>query len=178
MRGAPFGYRNVRRDRPGRRGESVLEPDEQAPLVAWAFEQYATGSLSLDALTDALAEKGLRNRLGNPPGKSAIHRMLRNPAYAGIVRWKGVERKGTHPPLISRDLFDRVQSVLDAHSSGGERSWKHDHYLKGTLVCAECGARLYYVVAKGRFGYFRCVGRNTGRTRPPGTIRRGRRART
>jgi DNA invertase Pin-like site-specific DNA recombinase len=164
---APFGYRNVRRDGPGRRGESVLEPDQQAPLVVWAFERYATGSFSLDALTDALAEKGLRNRLGGPPGKSAIHRMLRNPAYAGIVRWKGVEREGTHPPLISRDLFDKVQSVLDAHSSGGERSWKHDHYLKGSLVCAECGSRLYFVVAKGRFGYFRCVGRNTGRTRCP-----------
>jgi site-specific DNA recombinase len=149
---APFGYRNVRRDGPGRRGESVLEPDQQAPLVVWAFERYSTGELSLETLTEALADKGLRNRLGNTPGKSAIHRMLRNPVYAGIVRWKGVEREGTHPPLVSRDLFDRVQSVLDAHSSGGERSWKHDHYLKGTLVCAQCGSRLYYVVAKGRFG--------------------------
>jgi hypothetical protein len=118
--GAPFGYQNVRRDGPGRRGESVLELDQQAPLVAWAFERYALGDLSLDLVTDALAERGLRNRLGNPPGKSAIHRMLRNPAYAGIVRWKGVEREGTHPPLISRDLFDKVQSVLGAHSSGGE----------------------------------------------------------
>jgi DNA invertase Pin-like site-specific DNA recombinase len=164
---APFGYRNVRRDGPGRRGESVLEPDGQAPLVVWAFERYATGDLSLDRLTEALAEKGLRNRLGNPPGKSAVHRMLRNPVYAGVVRWKGVERDGVHQPLVPRELFDRVLSVLDGHSSGGERSWKHDHYLKGTLVCAECRSRLYYVVAKGRFGYFRCVGRNTGRTRCP-----------
>jgi site-specific DNA recombinase len=161
---APFGYRNVRRDGPGRRGESVLQPDLQAPLVAEAFERYATGELSLDLLTDALAEKGLRNRLGNPPGKSAVHRMLRNPVYAGVVRWKGVERRGIHQPLVSRELFDRVQRVLDEHSSGGERSWKHDHYLKGTLVCAECGSRLYYAVAKGRFGYFRCIGRNTART--------------
>ena len=160
---APFGYRNVRRDSVGRRGESVLEPDEQAALVKWAFERYAAGELSLDALTHALSAKGLRNRLGNPPGKSAVHRMLRNPVYAGVVRWKGVERDGTHPPLISRELFDKVQAVLGAHSSGGERSWKHDHYLKGALVCAECGSKLYYVVAKGRFGYFRCVGRNTGR---------------
>ena len=76
---APFGYRNTRRDGPGRRGESVLEPDQQAKLVAWAFECYATGWLSLAALTEALAEKGLRNRLGKPPGISAIHRMLRNP---------------------------------------------------------------------------------------------------
>ena len=161
---APFGYRNVRRDGRGRRGESVLEADQQAPLVVWAFERYATGELSLDLLTEALAEKGLRNRLGNPPGKSAVHRMLRNPVYAGVVRWKGVEREGIHQPLVSRRLFDRVQSVLDGHSSGGERSWKHDHYLKGTLVCAECGSRLYYAVAKGRFDYFRCIGRNTGRT--------------
>jgi site-specific DNA recombinase len=43
---APFGYRNVRKDGPRRRGESVLEPDEQAPLVVWAFEHYAMGSLS------------------------------------------------------------------------------------------------------------------------------------
>jgi site-specific DNA recombinase len=161
---APFGYRNVRRDAPGRRGESVLELDQQAPLVVWAFERYATGSLSLASLTEALAEKGLRNRLGNPPGISAIHRMLRNPVYAGVVRWRGVDRDGTHPPLVSHELFDKVQSVLEAHSSGGERSWKHDHYLKGTLVCAECGSKLYFAVAKSRFGYFRCIGRNTGRT--------------
>jgi site-specific DNA recombinase len=112
-----------------------------------------------------LAEKGLRNRLGNPPGISAIHRMLRNPIYAGVVRWKGVEREGTHPSLVSRALYDKVQMVLDALSSGGERSWKHDHYLKDTLVCAECSSKMYYAVAKSRFGYFRCVGRNTRRTR-------------
>jgi len=115
--------------------------------------------------SSADAEKGLRNLLGNPPGKSAIHRMLRNPVYAGIVRWRGVGRDGTHPPLVSRELFDKVQGVLDAHSSGGERGWKHDHYLKGTLVCAECGSKMYFAIAKGRFGYFRCIGRNTGRTR-------------
>lgn len=161
---APFGYRNVRRDGPGRRDESVLEPDDQAPLVAWAFERYATGELSLEALTEALADKGLRDRLGNPPGKSAVHGMLRNPVYAGVVRWKGVEHEGTHGPLVSRGHFDKVQGVLDAHSTGGERSWKHDHYQKGTLACAECGSKLYYTVAKGRFGYFRCIGRNTGRT--------------
>ena len=160
---APIGYRNVRRDGGGRRGEALLEPDEQAPLVVWAFERYATGSWSLSALTEALAAKGLRNRLGNPPGMNAVHRMLRNPVYAGVVRWRGVERPGRHAALVSRDLFGKVQAVLEAHSTGGDRSWKRDHYLKGTLSCAECGSRMYYLVAKGRFGYFRCVGRNTRR---------------
>ena len=162
---APFGYRNVRREGGGRGGEAVIEPDPQAPLVVWAFERYADGSVAIASLTEQLAEKGLRNRLGNPPGISTVHRMLRNPVYAGVVRWKGVEREGTHQPLVSGELFDKVQSVLDAHSTGGDRGWKHDHYLKGALVCAECGSRLYYALAKGRFGYFRCIGRNTRRTR-------------
>jgi site-specific DNA recombinase len=91
--------------------------------------------------------------------------MLRNPVYAGIVRWEGAEHEGIHQPLTSRQPFDRVQSVLDAHSTGGERSWKHDHHLKGTLICAECGSRFNYALAKGRFGYFRCIGRNNARTR-------------
>jgi site-specific DNA recombinase len=162
---APFGYRNVRRNGPTRGGESVIEPDAQAAIVAWAFERYSTGSVSVDALTEALAEKGLRNGLGNPPGRSTVHRMLRNPVYAGVVRWKGVDREGIHHPLVSGEVFDKVQSVLEAHSTGGERGWKHDHYLKGTLLCAECGSRLYYALAKRRFGYFRCIGRNTRRTR-------------
>jgi site-specific DNA recombinase len=162
---APFGYRNVRRDGGGRGSEAVIEPDKQAPIVVWAFERYATGSLSIAALTEALAEKGLRNRLGNPPGISAVHRMLRSPVYAGIVRWKGAEHEGIHQPLVSRELFYRVQRVLDAHSTGGERSWKHNHYLKVTLLCADCGSKLYFTLIKGRFGYYRCIGRNTRRTR-------------
>lgn len=161
---APYGYRNVRRAAGGRRGESVLEPDEQAPLVAWAFEQYATGQYELRQLTRDLAAKGLRGRQGGPPTPSGIHTMLRNPVYVGIVRWKGVEYEGIHQPLISRELYDRVQEVIDSHSTGGDRAWKHDHYLKNALSCGGCGSRLYYVVAKGRFGYFRCVGRNTRRT--------------
>jgi site-specific DNA recombinase len=52
---------------------------------------------------------------------------------------------------------------MESHSTGGDRAWKHDHYLKNVLYCGDCGSRLYYVVAKGRFGYFRCVGRNTRR---------------
>ncbi|MGH7427037.1 MAG: recombinase zinc beta ribbon domain-containing protein [Candidatus Methylomirabilaceae bacterium] len=65
--------------------------------------------------------------------------------------------------MIDNDLFEKVQAIMDSHSTGGDRSWKHDHYLKGTLYCGECGSRLYYLVAKGRFGYFRCVGVNTAR---------------
>lgn len=133
---APYGYRNIRREAGGRRGEAVLESDEQAPLVVWAFEQYATGRYSLPELTKAVGAKGLRNRLGNPPRLSAVHRMLRNRIYTGVVVWKGVEYPGIHQPLIGRDLYDKVQSVMESHSTGGDRAWKHDHYLKTSSIAA------------------------------------------
>jgi site-specific DNA recombinase len=85
---APFGYSIVGRGAPGRRGESVLEPDQQSPLVVWAFARYATGELSLASLTGGPGRDGLAEPSGEPPGVSAIHRMLRKPVYAGVDRWR------------------------------------------------------------------------------------------
>jgi DNA invertase Pin-like site-specific DNA recombinase len=161
---APIGYRNVRAEAVGgRRAQAVLQPDEQAHLVVHAFRQFATGRHTVRSLNAQLSKKGLRNRRGGPVTTSGLHSMLRNPVYIDKVVWKGAEYEGAHDPLIDSDLFDKVQAIMDSHSTGGDRSWKHDHYLKGTLYCGECGSRLYYLVAKGRFGYFRCVGVNTAR---------------
>src|SRR5205085_2367813 len=45
----------------------------------------------------------------------------------------------------------------------GERSWRHYHYLRGTLICADCGRRLFFVRPRGRsttYDYFVCGGRS------------------
>jgi len=55
---ASYGYRNIRREAGGRRGEAVLEPDEQAPMVVWAFEQYATGRYSLPRADQGRGSQG------------------------------------------------------------------------------------------------------------------------
>src|SRR5437773_3464516 len=37
---------------------------------------------------------------------------------SGVVRWNGVEHQGIHPPLLSRDLFERSEehtSELQSH---------------------------------------------------------------
>lgn len=120
---APFGYGHVRRDGRGRRGESVLEPDQQAPLVVWAFERYATGELSLASLTEALADKGLRNRLGNPPGVSAIHRMLRNPStqasFAGGASTETARIRPSSPAICTTRSRARWTHIPPAGSGAG-----------------------------------------------------------
>ncbi len=165
---APVGYLHVRRMVNGREVRTVDIDPERAPLVKWAFESYATGQWTLLQLCDELAERGLKSRPGPRTSarrmvKSAIHKMLRNPYYIGIVTHRGVRHSGKHPPLIEKALFEKVQSMLEAHNCAGERQYVHNHYLKGSLYCGICGRRLAVTHSRSHTGqiydYFYCLGR-------------------
>jgi len=59
---AKIGYLNVRKDFDGRLVNTIDIDPERAPLVRWAFEQYATGEYSMSVLREQLAEQGLTTR--------------------------------------------------------------------------------------------------------------------
>jgi hypothetical protein len=54
------------------------------------------------------------------------------------VNHKGTEYKGRHEPLVSHEVFARVQEVLFTQRGAGTRARTHHHYLKGTLWCQRC----------------------------------------
>jgi site-specific DNA recombinase len=88
--------------------------------------------------------------------------VLTNPYYYGIVEYQGKRVLGRHEPLISRELFDAVQAQLKAKAVASDRPWKHEHYLRGSLYCAECGGRLLFTINTGKGGayrYFSCINR-------------------
>ena len=164
---APIGYLNVGADEGKKRVRYVAIDDERAPLVRWAFAQYASGEWTTQGLTDALNAKGLRSKpVGKKPAmplqKSRVAHLLANPYYIGIVTFRGVQYPGRHEPLISRALFDQVQSVLAAKNRAGDKTRRHHHYLKGSVFCGQCGARLVFSRNTGHGGvydYFKCMGR-------------------
>jgi site-specific DNA recombinase len=86
--------------------------------------------------------------------------------YLGIVTYQGVEYPGRHQPLITEELFERVQQVLERMSEGHTRMRTHHHYLKGLLWCGRCQKRLIVQKARSRRGgeyyYFFCIGRQKG----------------
>jgi DNA invertase Pin-like site-specific DNA recombinase len=167
---APVGYRHTPVEFEGRLINSIVLDDERAPLVQLAFDLYATGEYSVSRLRDTLEAHGLTTRptrklASRPLSRPAVAKMLRNPYYTGIVVYMGKRVNGRHPQLIEQELFDRVQRRLDAKRLAGDRHRKHYHYLKGSLTCDNCGARLIYGKHRGEYGglyeYFSCVKRRS-----------------
>jgi site-specific DNA recombinase len=59
-----------------------------------------------------------------------------------------------------------VQEVLRGHALSGDRSHKHEQYLKGSIFCGKCGGRLVFSPVTGnggRYEYFKCFGRHNRR---------------
>ena len=67
------------------------------------------------------------------------------------VTFQGVEYPGKHEPLVDSQTWQTVQAMLDSHRYG-ERQRIHNHFLKSTVVCGQCGARLSVQNAKNSKG--------------------------
>ena len=170
---APLGYLNKQgRDSQGRQARWVDIDPVRGPLITQAFTEYATDRWTLSTLTDHLTAHGLTtvptpSRPSHPLDHNTLLAILRNPYYRGIVTYQGVHYPGTHQPLIDEATWQRVQTVLSQHRHG-ERQRIHNHHLKTTIRCGQCGGRLIIHHAKARNGhiypYFVCSYRQRHRT--------------
>lgn len=173
---AKLGYLNVTIKVDGHDVNTIRLDEQRAPLVLRAFELYATNEYSIERLEATMADLGLTTKATKrypeqPVSGSKLHTMLSDPYYIGFVRYKGQVYPGRHEPLVSHELFERVQEVLGLRSGRGQRDRVHQHHLKGFLFCQRCRkagrtSRLIYTEPQGRGGiryrYFVCRGRQDG----------------
>lgn len=151
---APFGYCNFAADN----GKKTIEPDpELAPVVRRIFEWYVTGQYSIRDITRKAREHGLAFRKsGDPMPQSSVHNMLRNPIYIGEFNWKGRRYKGSHEPLISRELWDKAQSLLSGRYENRTRKPKRDFAFHGLIRCGHCGCSMVAEIKKNLYIYYHC----------------------
>lgn len=148
---APLGYL----DRgPGRL--KVLDP-ATAPLIADAFERFATGAYSKGALLRHLRAQGLRNRGGSLLTYSSLNLILTNRFYVGQMqlRIEPTIYRGIHRPLVSESLFDQVQAVLESHLPAKRVRARNHFTYRRLLRCQVCGYFLVGELKKGHV-YYRC----------------------
>lgn len=131
---APLGYLNVMNN--NRIGYVKLDPD-RAPTVKQIFNRVAEKGHSGRVLKRWLDQIGFTTRSDKPIALSKIYTILRNPFYYGEFEFDGKKYKGNHEPLITKELFDKVQRRLIAP----DREWNKQVFpFKHLCICGSCGA--------------------------------------
>ncbi len=157
---APIGYKNGL-DAAGRK--TLLHHPERAPFIRRAFELYAAGLHTKEEIRRKLNGEGFKTRAGKPVSGEIFHNALKNPLYAGLIEKKiwGMSQKASFEPIISEELFDRVQAVLKgkAHKATPHERNNPDFPLRHFTRCADCEKPLTASFSKGRsarYPYYHC----------------------
>ena len=145
--------------------------EAEAKQAVELFQTYRK-TQSLSATTRALNAKGTATKYwttakgvikgGKRYSKSTVHHLLRNPVYAGMIRYGGKLSKGKHPAIIEPGLFAEVQNILALNGEGHDslHRGKAELWLKGKLHCAVCGSAMTptWSRSKGKeYAYYECV---------------------
>ena len=142
-------------------------PTSEALFIKRAFELYDTGEHTLNTLGKALFQDGWKAKSGRPIGKSEMHKLLTDCFYCAEFVWN--EKHYTdakHQPLISKELFYRVQERLRRKITG--KYHKHDFLFKD-ITCGECKRSVVGDVRKGHV-YYHCTRYGTNCTQRSYTL--------
>ena len=159
---APLGYLNDHKTK------TIVLDKEKAPLIKEGFELYATGNYSLNTLKNILFEKGLIGKKDKLLGVSNIQYFLKNPVYYGVIRYAGEIYEGSHPPIITKRIFDKVQTVLKQRHRA-TRKKKYNFPFRGFIQCGECGGMITAEIQKKRYIYYHCTKRKGKCSQPYNT---------
>lgn len=168
----PLGY--LTRNQRGHKKSKPDVPDESLfPLLRKAWTMYATGAYRKTELIELLTAWGVRTKADAPIAKQTIANMLSDPFYAGVIRdpWSGEEHVGQHVPLVTREVFSKIQEVN--RNKKGERAVKHMRLhpllpLRSFARCAVCGHYVTGGRSRGRsrhYFYYRCFQHDCPSTR-------------
>lgn len=152
---AHVGYKNITLD-DGRK--DIIPDPERSHLIVKAFELYATGKYSAKTLAKEMKRLGLKN---HPSGKhlspSQMHKIIKNPFYYGEMLYAGKVYKHRYTPLITKDLFDRVQAVITGYKKQNYKRTNKPYVFRGLVQCAECGCSISPEIKKGKYVYYHCT---------------------
>ncbi len=154
---APVGYKNS--GDPNDEKVRIVTVDEiRAPFIKEMFQMYSTGDYSLAHINDYLYKKGFITEAGKQLALSKAFEVLTNHFYYGEMHWKGLVNKGNHTPIITKELFDRCQKILNFNNKYACRRRKHNFLLRGFAFCAACDNRMTAGrVLKKNKAYYHCT---------------------
>jgi hypothetical protein len=126
---------------------------------------FASGSYTKAQILRFLTGRKLTTRSGRALTNQFVDYLFDDPFYAGILRdpWSDDELPGKHLPMVSRETFDTVRSII----AGRNRSMPHqttrpEFPLRTFVRCASCEHTLTGSFSRGRsktYAYYHCHNR-------------------
>lgn len=112
----PYGYEYDPRD------HAYMVLDAEATVVRRIYEAY-NGGATLQAIADALNAEGILGKEGGRWFPKQISYLLKNPLYAGHVRWGDpakavVVKPAPHGAIVSKEVFNLAQEVRSRRPKG------------------------------------------------------------
>ena len=132
-------------------------------VVQEIFAMYAEGKTSADIIRYCNG-KGYKTARGQAFNKSSIYRIVTNDRYLGIYRHGDIVTEGGIPQIIDKEMFDKVQKVVNKNKSQKARGKAKTNYLlSGKVFCGHCGNSLIGECGTSKVGkiynYYKCYGR-------------------
>lgn len=129
-----------------------VDPDT-APLVKVIYEKYAAGE-TLFEIIRYLNNAGYKTPRGKPFARTSLDKLLKNEKYIGIYKFKDIiYDEDAVPALIDKDLFYKVQDMLEKNKRAPVKNWNYsDYLLTGKLFCGHCGDPMVGKAGHGKSG--------------------------
>lgn len=172
---APLGYVNI--DKEGRIAGQQFDSKKQIMLEELAkplkrieidpidgilirqiFEEAVKGIHTQEELCNFSYKLGIRaNRSGKKLVMASLKRSLQNPFYYGAFLWAGklYTKNVKHEPLVSKELFEKVQEKLN--QKGFRKIDKINYKFSNTMLCGVCNSTVSSQLQKGK-KYYHCTG--------------------
>lgn len=145
----PIGYLNDRLNK------NIVVDTERAPYIKELFQKVASENYSMKELVQQFYERGFRSKkTGGKVSKSHLYNIINNPFYYGEFYWGGVLHKGTHEPLVTKQLWDKANEVLKTDKAYvlGQK-----FAFNGLLRCEVCGCAISGgKYKKKKYTYYHC----------------------
>lgn len=153
----PLGYLLFKK--PGEKSQAVQD-EKWWPIIKDMWERIANERLSISSIVRELNKYKLKKF-----SKTSVFNIFKNHFYYGLLQSKKYgTAQGRHEPMISQELYFKVQAVFSGKSPGNAPKvhFRDDFMLRGILVCPECGHRFTSCWSTGKrnkFPYYLCSSR-------------------
>ncbi len=160
---AALGYRNCRET------GQVLPDPPHFDMVRRFFDLLLSGKYNVEQIYQLAREDWAyvtpqrKTTGGTPLSRSQLHRLLRNPLYAGYLCWNGKLHPGAHKPVVTKPEFERAQEILGC---GPQAKPQRRHFAyRGLFTCGACGkavtAEFKRKPSGRKYIYYHCTRKHT-----------------